>query len=100
MKEELYQELLNRHYLVLEEKRAVFTKKTQKTGSPLDRFRNEILFFRHEMNCSYRDIQRWLIKFKNVQRSPSRIADRIRQWEKENATKKEPLSNKNGRESN
>ncbi|WP_282252851.1 hypothetical protein [Vibrio campbellii] len=45
MKEELYKELLNRHYLVLEEKRAVFTKKTQKTGSPLDRFRNEILFF-------------------------------------------------------
>jgi len=92
MKDELYQELLNRHYLVLDEKKTTFTKRTQKTGSPLDRFRNEILFFRHDMNCSYRDIQKWLKTYKNIQRSPSRIAARIKLWEKEYATKKKPFA--------
>ncbi|ANS88073.1 hypothetical protein RJD38_21270 (plasmid) [Vibrio scophthalmi] len=88
MEKDLYQELVNRNYLKLKLDNVVFTKKTQRNGSPLDRYRNEILFFRHEMKCSYQDIEKWLLAYKGVKRSKVRIFKKIKEWEKENASKK------------
>ncbi len=88
----LYDELLKRNYLVLSESSSSFKKQSQRSGSPLDRYRNEILFFRYEEKCSYSDIAKWLSLYKNIERSPSRIAKKIKLWEEENATKKKSIT--------
>ena len=88
MEKDLYQELVSRNYLKLKPDNVTFTKKTQRNGSPLDRYRNEILFFRIEMKCSYQDIEKWLLAYKGVKRSRIRIFEKIQAWGKENASKK------------
>lgn len=88
MTSDLYRELADRNYLKVKADGAKYTKKTQRNGSALDRYRTEILFYRHEMKCSYGDITKWLLVYKGIKRSRSSVLSKIKMWEKENATDK------------
>ncbi len=81
MNELLYQELRNRHYLMIDESSHSLQTPSQKKGSPLDRYRSEILFFKHDLGCSYQDISLWLWQHRRIKRSPTSIAKRIKLWE-------------------
>ncbi len=87
MNNDIIEELIKNSHLVINSN-AVASKPSQKKGSPLDRYRAEILFFRNEMQCSYEDISKWLSVHKNIQRSHTLIAKKIKLWEDNNATKK------------
>jgi len=82
MKNHLFNELVESGYLDIGHNPKSIAKQSQKKGSPLDRYQSEILFFRHDMGCSYSDISKWLSTYKNVQRSHTQIAYKIKQWEK------------------
>ncbi|MFV8454176.1 hypothetical protein ACNO5M_03615 [Vibrio owensii] len=88
MSNQLFNELVNNNYLVINHEQSRINKPSKKRGSPLDRYRAEVLFFRGEMGCSYRDIAKWLSIHKDVHRSHTQIALKIRQWEQEYATTK------------
>ncbi|EJG1086440.1 hypothetical protein C4G53_RS22105 [Vibrio parahaemolyticus] len=85
MTSSLFNELVKNNLLIIRDEGAQITKQSQKKGSPLDRYRAEILFFRYEMHCSYNDIAMWLSVYKDIQRSHTSIANKIRQWEKDHA---------------
>lgn len=87
MSDNIFNELVDRHYLIVNQERGDVTKRSKKIGSPLDRFQAEILFFRHERKCSYNDIAKWLSTYHNIRRSHTQIATKIQQWEKTHATK-------------
>ncbi|MFM2588176.1 hypothetical protein [Vibrio sp. TBV020] len=82
MKNHLFNELIENGYLDIDYNSTSITKQSQKKGSPLDRYQSEILFFRYEMGCSYSDIAKWLLTYKNVQRSHTQVAFKIQQWGK------------------
>ncbi len=88
MSDNIFNELVDRNYLIVNQERVDVTKRSQKSGSPLDRFQTEILFFRHERKCSYNDIAKWLSTYHNIHRSHTQIATKIQQWENTHATKK------------
>ena len=87
MSNDIINELIKNRHLIINSQVAV-SKPSQKRGSPLDRYRAEILFFRNEMQCSYKDISKWLSIHRNIQRSHTLIARKIKLWEDNNATKK------------
>ena len=85
MSNQLFNELIDNNYLVIDHEYTKITKSSQKKGSPLDRYRTELLFFRHDMGCSYNDIVKWLAIHQNVHRSHTQVALRIQRWEAEYA---------------
>ncbi len=88
MSTHLFNELVTNNYLIIKPNTAMVNKVSQKRGSPLDRYKSEILFFRNEMSCSYTDISKWLKTYKKIQRSHTQIASIIKQWEQNDASKK------------
>ncbi|TOH16465.1 hypothetical protein CGI87_15660 [Vibrio parahaemolyticus] len=85
MSDHIFNELIKQNYLLIDGHGARITKKSQKRGSPLDRYRTEILFFRKEQQCSYQDIANWLSEYKHIHRSHTQIASKIKQWENDHA---------------
>lgn len=49
-------------------------------GSPIDKYRCEILALRHQCHCSYGEIVLWLKHKKNISISKKTVYQRIKYW--------------------
>lgn len=54
--------------------------KNKSKGSPLDKYRCEIMALRHQCQCSYGEIATWLQQKKNMTISKKSVYKRIQYW--------------------